>query len=116
MNELDVVTNGLLADFSRAQGNLRVNLLERTSRINACVTGGGTTAACTAQVNLTLPQSAAFNAALTGSVPLTLLPSLGAISGTAGGIGAAGAGSAINGTVNTNLVNGNVVILHILLT
>jgi hypothetical protein len=50
--------------------------------------------------------SAAYNPALTGSVQLTVIPLISALSGARGGIGTAGAGSAINSTVQSNLVNG----------
>lgn len=66
--------NGYIDDFNRAVNNLRINEAERAARIAACVAGGGTTAACTTQVNAQLPNSAAYNPALAGSLPLTLLP------------------------------------------
>ncbi|MEO6335061.1 MAG: hypothetical protein ABIO91_08770, partial [Pyrinomonadaceae bacterium] len=74
----------------------------------ACVAGGGTTATCTTMINTSLPLSAAFNSTLAGSVPLTVIPLIGALSATNGGIGTAGAGAAINATVNANLVSGSV--------
>lgn len=104
LNEIDIVGNGFLADFQRAQGNLAVNLAERNRQITACAG----VAACIAAVNTNLPQSAAFNSALAGSVPLTVIPLINALSGTRGGIGTAGVGAAINATVNANLVNGSV--------
>lgn len=66
--------SGYIDDFNRAVNNLRLNEAERTARIAACVAGGGTTATCTSQVNATLPNSAGYNPALMGSVPLTLFP------------------------------------------
>jgi hypothetical protein len=108
LNQIDVINNGFLADFQRAQRNLAVNMAERNARIAACVAAGGTTAACTTQVNNQLPLSAAFNSSLPGSSQLTVIPLIGSLSGTRGGIGTAGAGSAINATVQANLVNGAV--------
>ena len=108
VNQIDVISNGFLADFQRAQGNLLININERNSRIAACVAAGGTTAACTTQINTALPQSAAYNSTLTGSVPLTLIPLIGTLSGTRGGIGTAGTGTTINATVLANLQNGTV--------
>jgi hypothetical protein len=106
LNQIDIFNNGFLADFNRASRNLAINITERNSRIAACVAGGGTTATCTTQVNAALPQSAAFNSTLAGSSPLTLFPLLGTLSGTSGGVGTAGSGSAINGTVLTHILNG----------
>ncbi len=108
LNQIDVVNNGFLADFQRAQGNLALNIAERNRRIAACVAAGGTTASCTTQINTSLPVSAAFNTTLTGSVPLTLIPLINPLSGTRGGIGTAGAGSAINATVLATLQNGTI--------
>ena len=107
LNQIDVVNNGFLADFQRAQGNLAVNGAERNRRIAACAG----VATCIAGVNSTLPSSAAFNSTLAGSTPLTVIPLIGILSGTNGGIGTPGMGgtqSAINATVNANLVNGTV--------
>lgn len=106
LNQIDVKNNGFLADFNRAASNLAINTAERNARIATCVAGGGTTATCTTTVNTSLPLSAAFNATLAGSAQLTLFPLLGLLSGTAGGIGTAGAGSAINATVAGHLTNG----------
>lgn len=108
LNQIDVVSNGFLGDFQRAQGNLAVNTTERNRRIQACIAAGGTAAACTATVNNELPQSAAFNSSLPGSVQLNLIPLIGALSGTRGGVGTAGMGSAINATVLASLQNGTV--------
>lgn len=108
LNQIDIINNGFLADFQRAQGNLAVNNAERTRRINACVAAGGSITACTAQINTELPQSAAFNSTLAGSVQLSLIPLINPLTGSRGGIGTAGPGSAINATVLSNLVNGNV--------
>lgn len=102
LNQVDIFNSGFLADFNRATSNLAVNIAERNSRIAACAGN----AACIAQVNQQLPQSAGYNPALAGSVPLTLFPLLGTLSGTPGGIGAGGAGSAINTTVLGNILNG----------
>lgn len=73
-NQVDIRDNGFAADFNRALNNLRINTTERTSRINTCVAGGGTTASCTTLINTQLPNSAQFNPALTGSQQLTVLP------------------------------------------
>ena len=108
LNQIDVVNNGFLGDFQRAQNNLAINTAERNRRIAACTAAGGTTATCTSQINMSLPQSAAFNNTLNGSVQLTLIPLIGALSGTRGGIGTAGMGSAINSVVLSNLQNGTV--------
>jgi hypothetical protein len=108
LNQIDIFRNGFLADFNRAASNLAINITERNNRIATCVAGGGTTAACTTTVNNQLPQSAAFNPALTGSTPLTLFPLLGALSGSNGGVGTAPmtGQAAINGTVLTHILNG----------
>ena len=106
LNQIDVVSNGFLGDFQRAQGNLAVNTAERNRRIQACVTAGGTTATCTTQTNAALPLSAAFNSALAGSTQLTLIPRIGLLSGSNGGVGTVGATA--NATVITNLQNGTV--------
>ncbi|HSK73103.1 MAG TPA: TonB-dependent receptor [Pyrinomonadaceae bacterium] len=72
-NEVDIRNNGFLNDFIRAQGNLAATDAERTTRINACVAGGGTVTTCTNQVNTSLPRSAAFNAAVPGTVQLPVI-------------------------------------------
>ena len=102
LNQIDIKGNGFLADFQRAQQNLLVNIAERGRQISNCAGN----AACIAAVNTNLPQSAAYNNALSGSTPLTVIPLLGTLSGVRGGIGTAGVGSAINTTVLTNLQNG----------
>ena len=104
LGQMDIVNNGFLADFNRASSNLRINETERQARIATCVAGGGTQSACTTQVNMTLPSSAGYNPALTGSVPLTVIPLLGALSGTNGGIGSPTV--AVNGTVAGHFNNG----------
>lgn len=106
LNQIDVVRNGFLGDFQRAQGNLAVNIGERNRRIQACVAAGGTTASCTTQTNTALPLSAAFNNTLSGSTQLTLIPRIGLLSGTNGGIGTTGLAG--NTTVITSLQNGTV--------
>ncbi|HSK73104.1 MAG TPA: hypothetical protein VK892_15505, partial [Pyrinomonadaceae bacterium] len=75
-NEIDIRNNGFLNDFIRAQGNLSATDAERTRLINACVAGGGTVTNCTNQVNTSLPRSAAFNAAVPGTVQLPVLNQL----------------------------------------
>lgn len=107
LGQLDIFNNGFLADFNRASSNLRINEGERQARIATCVAGGGTVPACTATVNTQLPSSAGFNPALAGSVQLTVIPLLGALSGTNGGVGGAGMGQpVINGTVAGHFNNG----------
>lgn len=86
-NQIDIYDNGFLTDFQRAQANLAINRAERTSRINALVAQGRTTAQATAAVNQTLPLSAAYNSALAGSRQLTVLPNLGTVGGVAAGGG-----------------------------
>lgn len=108
LNQIDITGNGFLGDFQKAQGNLAVNIGERNRRIQACIAAGGTTASCTSQTNAALPLSAAFNGAIGGSVPLTVIPRIGLLSGTNGGIGTAGMGLAGNATVITSLQNGTV--------
>ena len=94
-NQIDINNNGFLADFNRARSNLVLNQAER-----ARLLGTGLTAA---QVNAMLPESAAFNSALAGSVALTVFPLIpGALIGTAPGVGQ----SAINGTISANLTGG----------
>ena len=104
LNQIDIINNGFLGDFLRAQGNLAVAEAERIRLKNLC----GNTAACNASVDASLPRSAAYNSTLTGSAPLTVLPLIGVVSGTRGGIGTAGMGFAINSTILSNLVNGTV--------
>lgn len=104
INQIDIFNNGFLPDFNRAANNLAINTAERNARIAACVAMGGTTATCTTTVNGTLPSSAGFNAALPGSVPLTVIPLLAALSGTNGGTGSATVAG--NATVLSNLANG----------
>jgi len=67
-NQIDIVKNGFLTDFSRAANNLTVNDAER-ARLRA-------TGLTQAQVDAQLPSSAAFNPMLAGSVPLMVFPSL----------------------------------------
>lgn len=100
LNQIDIFNNGFLADFNRARSNLAINRAERTTRINTCVAGGGTVAACTATVNTQLPLSASFNPALTGTVPLTVITNIGG----GGFIGTPTA--AINATILGHLDNG----------
>ena len=102
LNQIDITNNGFLADFLRAQNNLGVNALERNRQIALCA--GNPT--CIAGVNTNLPLSAAYNPALAGSVQLSVIPLIAALSGTRGGIGTAGAGSAINTNIQGFLVNG----------
>lgn len=104
LGQIDMVNNGFLPDFLRAQNNLRVNETERQARIAACIAGGGTSTTCTATVNASLPASAGFNPALPGSVQLTVIPLIGATSGTNGGIGSPTV--LINPTVQGHLNNG----------
>jgi hypothetical protein len=59
-NQADLVGNGFTQDFIRAQGNLAANDAERARRIATCVAGGGTTSACTTQVNTQFPRSFGF--------------------------------------------------------
>ncbi len=104
LNEIDIVRNGFLSDFQRAQGNLAINSAERARQIALCAGNP----ACIAAVNTNLPLSAAFNAALPGSTALTVIPLIGTLSGARGGIGTAGPGAAINTTVFASLANGTV--------
>ena len=108
LNQIDIFNNGFLADFNRAASNLTLNTNERNIRHAACVATGQTPAACTTIVNGQLPLSAAYNPALPGSVPLTVLPLLGTLSGSPGGIGTApGTGqAAINSTVAALIQSG----------
>ena len=76
-NQTDVNNNGFGADVLRARTNLEINDAERARRLATCIAGGGTTTACTTLVNTQLPRSAAYNASLTGSIPLAVFPSLG---------------------------------------
>lgn len=108
-NQIDIRSNGFLADFNRARSNLLINQAERQTRINALVAGGATLTAATATVNAALPSSAAFNPALAGSVALTVFPLLAAnaangvgLIGTAPGLGQ----RPINATVSANLIGG----------
>lgn len=75
-NEIDIRNNGFLDDFRRAQGNLAATDAERQRRINACVAGGRTVAACTTEVNAALPRTGAFNAAVPGTVQLPVFNQL----------------------------------------
>ncbi len=93
-NQIDTINNGFLNDFRRAQSNLSINEAERQKRIAACVAGGGTTAACTTQVNTALPLSAAYNATLAGSQQLPVFSQLGS------------GGLLTNSTVLTNIQQG----------
>ena len=108
LNQIDIIGNGFASDFQRAQGNLAVNTAERNSRIAALIASGQTPAAATAAINAQLPSSAAFNNTIAGSVALTVIPLIGPLSGTRGGIGTAGTGSAGNANVLLNLQNGTV--------
>ena len=74
-NQADLINNGFTADFLRAQGNLTANDAERTRRINACVAGGGTVAACTTQTNAAFPRSFGFTGA-PGTVALPVFSQL----------------------------------------
>ncbi len=87
-NEVDIRNNGFLDDFRRAQSNLAATDAERTRRINTCVAGGQTVAACTTQTNTALPRTAAFNAAVPGTVALPVFNQL------------QGGGTALLGTAN----------------
>jgi hypothetical protein len=89
LNEAVILQNGFAGDFNRALNNLRINDAER-----ARLLGTGLTQA---QVNVLLPNSAAFNPALPGSVALTIFPGFpaGGLIGTAPGPGQA----AGNGTI-----------------
>ncbi len=104
-NQIDIRSNGFADDFLRAYSNLQINTAERNARIAACVAAGGTTAACTAQVNLELPAAAAYNPALPGSVPLTVFSLMGAnaLIGTAPGPQQ----TAINATI-ASYINGGI--------
>ncbi|MEJ7699831.1 MAG: hypothetical protein WKF71_09340 [Pyrinomonadaceae bacterium] len=75
-NEVDIRNNGFFDDFRRAQSNLAATDAERTRRINTCVAGGQTVAACTTQTNTALPRTAAFNAAVPGTVALPVFNQL----------------------------------------
>ncbi len=112
LNQIDIINNGFLSDFQRAQNNLVINTAERNRRIAACIALGGTntTATCTTQINNALPQSAAYNSTLTGSTPLNLLPLIGPLAGIRGGLGGFNGTTPvqINATVLANLQNGQV--------
>lgn len=112
LNQVDISANGFVADFNRARSNLLINQAERTVRINALIAMGQTPAAATATVNAQLPESAAFNPALVGSVALTVFPNLGSFGliGTAPGPGQ----SAINSAVSAPLIAGTPADLAIL--
>ncbi|HEY8562221.1 MAG TPA: carboxypeptidase-like regulatory domain-containing protein [Pyrinomonadaceae bacterium] len=116
LNEIDVVNNGFLSDFKRAQQNLLINTAERERRRQNCILAGTLTAAqCLAQVNSELPQSAAFNAALAGSQQLTVIPLIGPLAGIRAGLGGFTVNAQnqtvavpINATVLSNLQTGAV--------
>lgn len=103
-NEVNITSNGFLTDFNNARNNLLVNQAERQRRINALVAGGATVTAANNTVNTQLPESAAFNSALSGSVALTVFPQL-ASSGLIGTVPGT-VQSAINATIASNLING----------
>lgn len=94
LNQVDIRNNGFTADFIRARNNLLINQAERTRLLSTGLT--------LAQVNTRLPESAAFNANLSGSQVLTVFPNLagGGLIGTAPGTGQ----SAINGTIGNGLI------------
>src|SRR4051812_3851336 len=72
-NQIDIRNNGFLADFLRARENCRLQ---------------GATIAGAADPLLKCT-SAAFNPAIAGSQPLTVLSNLGLFNGTPGGLGSA---------------------------
>lgn len=98
LNQIDINNNGFLADFNRARNNLLINQAERNRLLGTGLT--------LTQVNTLLPESAAFNSALSGSAVLTVFPLIGnPLIGTAplpGGVGQ----SAINGTISGQLIAG----------
>lgn len=65
-NEIDIVNNGFLADFRKAQSNLAIY----DQQFAACRAAGGTTTTCTASLGA---RSAGFNPAFAGSQPVPVL-------------------------------------------
>jgi len=82
-NQIDLQNNGFLADFIRAQNNLGL----AAARIAAINADGSLTAAQRAAQVALFPNSGGFNPLLAGSQPLTVVPNLGSLSGSAGGFG-----------------------------
>ena len=65
-NEIDIINNGFLEDFKRAQSNLAIY----DAQHRACVAGGGTSQQCTTNLG---PRSARFNSGFAGSQQLPVL-------------------------------------------
>lgn len=88
VNQIEIVNNGFLADFLRAQSNCRLQ--------GATLLGtGDPLGRCT---------SAGFNPAIPGSQPLTVIGNLATLSGTPGGFGSAT--TAANATILANIQQG----------
>ena len=76
-NEVDIINNGFLNDFRRAQGNLAGYDTEFNRRRQACIAAGGTATVCTTQTTTALgARSAAFSTIVPGSQQLTVIPQL----------------------------------------
>ena len=69
-NQIDIINNGFLADFKRAQSNLAIY----DSSFNACIAAGGSTSSCTTTLG---PRTAAFNPAFAGSQQTPVLSAIG---------------------------------------
>ncbi|HKS28919.1 MAG TPA: TonB-dependent receptor [Pyrinomonadaceae bacterium] len=102
-NQVDIINNGFLADFQRAQNNLALNAQRRAE-----LTAAGASVAA-------FPISAAFDPRLPGSQQLTVIPSLATLSSSPGGFGLVtpGAGGTFtsvagNATIIANVQAGTV--------
>lgn len=99
-NQIDLINTGFLADFLRAQNNLALNTAQR----NALIAAGQSTAA--------FPVSAGFDPRIPGSQQLSVISTLGVLSGSPGGFGgingAGTSGIAGNATIIANVQAGTV--------
>jgi hypothetical protein len=76
-NQIDLVNNGFLGDFRRAQSNLSGYDAEFTRRRQLCINAGGTSAACNTQVTTAIgPRTLAFNTLIPGSQQLPVFSQL----------------------------------------
>lgn len=69
-NQIDLIDNGFLADFKRAESNLAIY----DSLFSACIAGGGTTKSCTTKYGV---RSAAYNPSFAGSQQTPVLSLIG---------------------------------------
>lgn len=99
-NQIDLQTNGFMADFIRAQNNLGL----AAAKIAAINADGSLTAAQRAAQLALFPNSGGFNPLLAGSQALTVVPNLAALSGSPGGFGSSTVAG--NATIIANLQAG----------